>query len=64
MQGTKEADWLAKNCYRFGFIVRYPKEKKSITNIEYEPWHIRYVGKEAAKYIYDNKITLEEYLGK
>ncbi|MGO5066071.1 D-alanyl-D-alanine carboxypeptidase family protein [Clostridium sporogenes] len=64
VEGTKEADWLAKNCYRFGFIIRYPKKKKSITNIEYEPWHIRYVGKEAAKYIYDNKITLEEYLGK
>lgn len=64
VQGTKEANWLAKNCYRFGFILRYPKEKKSITGIEYEPWHIRYVGKTAAKYIYDNKITLEEYLGK
>ncbi|MBD5639253.1 M15 family metallopeptidase [Clostridium botulinum] len=64
VEGTKEADWLAKNCYRFGFIIRYPKGKKSITNIEYEPWHIRYVGKEVAKYIYDNKITLEEYLGK
>ncbi|EPY2304689.1 M15 family metallopeptidase [Clostridium sporogenes] len=64
VEGTKEADWLGKNCYRFGFIIRYPKGKKSITNIEYEPWHIRYVGKEAAKYIYDNKITLEEYLGK
>ncbi|EPY6470502.1 M15 family metallopeptidase [Clostridium sporogenes] len=64
IEGTKEAHWLAKNCYRFGFIIRYPKGKKSITNIEYEPWHIRYVGKEAAKYIYDNKITLEEYLGK
>lgn len=64
VEGTKEADWLTKNCYRFGFIIRYPKGKKSITNIEYEPWHIRYVGKEAAKYIYDNKITLEEYLGK
>lgn len=64
VEGTKEADWLAKNCYRFGFIIRYPKEKKSITGIEYEPWHIRYVGKEVAKYIYDNKSTLEEYLGK
>ncbi|ENK0838522.1 M15 family metallopeptidase [Clostridium botulinum] len=64
VEGTKEADWLGENCYRFGFIIRYPKGKKSITNIEYEPWHIRYVGKEAAKYIYDNKITLEEYLGK
>lgn len=64
VEGTKEADWLGENCYKFGFIIRYPKKKKSITNIEYEPWHIRYVGKEAAKYIYDNKITLEEYLGK
>jgi len=64
VQGTREADWLAENCYRFGFIIRYPEGKKSITNIEYEPWHIRYVGKEAAKYIYDNKITLEEYLDK
>lgn len=64
VEGTKEADWLAQNCHRFGFIIRYPKNKKNVTNIEYEPWHIRYVGKEAAKYIYDNQITLEEYLGK
>ncbi|GFZ31212.1 D-alanyl-D-alanine carboxypeptidase [Clostridium zeae] len=64
VKGTKEADWLAKNCYRFGFIIRYPYGKKNITGIEYEPWHIRYVGKNAAKYIYDNKITLEEYLAK
>lgn len=64
VKGTKEADWLEENCYRFGFIIRYPYGKKNITGIEYEPWHIRYVGKEAAKYIYDNGITLEEYLGK
>ncbi|WP_252238471.1 MULTISPECIES: M15 family metallopeptidase [unclassified Clostridium] len=64
LKGTKEADWLAENCYRFGFIIRYPYGKKNITGIEYEPWHIRYVGKKAAKYIYDNKITLEEYLRK
>lgn len=64
VKGTKEADWLAKNCYRFGFIIRYPEGKKNITGIEYEPWHIRYVGKTAAKYIYDNGITLEQYLGK
>ena len=64
VEGTKEAAWLGQNCYKFGFIIRYPKQKKNITNIEYEPWHIRYVGKEAAKYIYNNKITLEEYLGK
>ena len=62
IKGTKEADWLAENCYRFGFIIRYPYGKQNITGIEYEPWHIRYVGKEAAKYIYDNRITLEEYL--
>lgn len=64
MKGTKEADWLGENAYRFGFIIRYPEGKKSITDIEYEPWHIRYVGEKAAKYIYDNGITLEEYLGK
>lgn len=64
LKGTKEADWLAENCYRFGFIIRYPYGKRNITGIEYEPWHIRYVGKKAAKYIYDNKITLEEYLRK
>ncbi|MPM95360.1 hypothetical protein SDC9_142514 [bioreactor metagenome] len=64
VEGTKEADWLAENCHRFGFIIRYPYGKKNITGIEYEPWHIRYVGEEAAKYIYDNNITLEEYLNK
>lgn len=62
VKGTEEADWLAENCYKFGFIVRYPYGRKNITGIEYEPWHIRYVGKEAAKYIYGNGITLEEYL--
>jgi D-alanyl-D-alanine carboxypeptidase len=64
VEGTKEADWLAKNCHRFGFIIRYPKDKKSIKGVEYEPWHIRFVGKDAAKDIYDNGSTLEEYLGK
>lgn len=64
VEGTEEAKWLADNCYKFGFIIRYPKEKQDITHIEYEPWHIRYVGQEPAKYIYDNDITLEEYLGK
>lgn len=63
VKGTIESDWLEQNCYRFGFIIRYPKGKQSITGIEYEPWHIRYVGEEAANYIYGNGITLEEYLG-
>lgn len=63
VKGTAEADWLDENCYKYGFIIRYPYGKKNITGIEYEPWHIRYVGKNAAKYIHDNGITLEEYLG-
>ncbi|WP_160687062.1 M15 family metallopeptidase [Clostridium sp. C2-6-12] len=63
-KGTIEADWLAENCHKYGFIIRYPYGKKNLTGIEYEPWHIRYVGKEAAKYIHDNGITLEEYLQK
>lgn len=62
VKGTKEADWLEENCYKFGFIIRYPYGKKHITGIEYEPWHIRYVGKENARSIYNNEITLEEYL--
>lgn len=62
-KGTVEANWLAENAYKFGFIVRYPEGKTNITGIAYEPWHIRYVGEEAARYIYDNDITLEEYLG-
>ncbi|WWU66030.1 M15 family metallopeptidase [Clostridium baratii] len=64
VKGTKEADWLAENCYKFGFIIRYPYGKKNVTGIEYEPWHIRYVGKKVAKDIYEKGITLEEYLGK
>ena len=58
----KEAKWLASNAYKFGFILRYPKGKEDITGISYEPWHIRYVGKKAAKEIFQNRITLEEYL--
>ena len=59
-----EAKWLANNAYRFGFILRYPEGKEDITGYNYEPWHIRYVGKEAAKEIYNKGITLEEYLKK
>jgi len=45
----------------YGFIIRYPKEKENITGYQYEPWHIRYVGKEIATYIYENDITYDEY---
>lgn len=59
---SEEAQWLASNAYRFGFILRYPEGKEDITGVAYEPWHIRYVGKDAAKEIHDKEITLEEYL--
>lgn len=59
---TAEAKWLAKNCYKYGFILRYPPEKTNITGIIYEPWHYRYVGKEHAKKITELGVTLEEYL--
>lgn len=61
-QYTDENKWLRKNCYKYGFILRYPKEKEDITGIEYESWHFRYVGKSVAKYITKNNLTLEEYL--
>lgn len=60
---TKEGIWLAKNAHRFGFIIRYPKEKEEITGYAYEPWHIRYVGTELAAYLYESGLTLDEYYG-
>lgn len=59
---TKEAKWLENNSYKFGFIVRYPKDKEYITGFNYEPWHLRYVGVEIAKQIHEREIVLEEYL--
>lgn len=53
--------WLRKNCYRYGFIPRYPKDKEDITGINYEPWHFRYVGREAALYMQKHHLTLEEF---
>lgn len=61
--GTPEAEWLDKHCAEYGFIIRFPKGKESITGYNYEPWHIRYVGKETAKEITDAGLCLEEYLG-
>ncbi|AZS17686.1 M15 family metallopeptidase [Paenibacillus lutimineralis] len=60
---TKEADWLAKHASEYGFIIRYPEGKDSITGYKYEPWHIRYVGADIASEIADRGITLEEYYG-
>lgn len=61
-EGTKEAKWLEENCHKYGFILRYPPEKTSITGIIYEPWHYRYVGVEHATKIMELGVTLEEYL--
>lgn len=60
---TAEGKWLADNAHLFGFIIRYPEGKEDITGYQYEPWHIRYVGVEAATQMYNNNLTLEEYLG-
>lgn len=57
-----EQQWLMENSYKYGWILRYPNDKTDVTGIYYEPWHYRYVGKEAAKEIHDRGITLEEYL--
>lgn len=61
--GTPEAEWVAKNAHKYGFIVRYPKGKEEITGYQYEPWHIRYLGVGVATSVYQSGKTLEEYLG-
>lgn len=53
--------WLAERAYEYGFILRYPANKEEITGILYEPWHFRYVGKEAAAFLWENDLTLEEF---
>ncbi len=58
---TAAGKWLAAHSAEYGFILRYPAGKESITGIEYEPWHFRYVGREAAEYITDEGICLEEF---
>ena len=62
--GTNDQKWLEKNCYKFGYVVRYPDGKTNITKIIYEPWHIRYVGVPLATYLYNNKLCLEEFYTK
>ena len=54
--------WLIEHCADYGFILRFPEGKEDITGVIYEPWHYRYVGEEAARYIMDNDLCLEEYL--
>lgn len=59
---TPAYTWLMENCADYGFILRFPQGKEDITGVIYEPWHYRYVGVEAARYIMDNDLCLEEYL--
>lgn len=61
-EDTPEGKWLKKNCSKYGFILRYPKNKEDITGVIYEPWHFRYVGKEAATYMMQCDLTLEEFV--
>ena len=62
---TNEAVWLSNNCYKYGFILRYPKGKSNETGYMYESWHFRYVGKDLAEKLYNNGdwITIESYFG-
>ena len=56
-----EFKWLKNNAHKYGFILRYPKDKEYLTGYEYESWHYRYVGIDVATYIYENNITFDEY---
>ena len=59
---SPEGIWVAEHCHEYGFIIRYPKDKTNITGYIYEPWHIRYVGVEAATEITELGVTFEEYI--
>ena len=59
---TETFQWLNAHSEEYGFILRYPENKEEITDVIYEPWHFRYVGEEAARYIKENDLCLEEFL--
>lgn len=63
-EGCPEAQWIASNAHKYGFIVRYEEGKENITGYNYEPWHVRYVGLQTAQRIYEESLTLEEYAEK
>ena len=58
---TKEGKWLREHCWDYGFILRYDQGKEELTGIDYEPWHFRYVGKAAARYLKETGMCLEEF---
>lgn len=57
----EDYEWLENNSYKYGFIIRFPKEKEEVTGYQFENWHIRYVGIDLATKIYNSKLCLEEY---
>ena len=61
MMAEPECVWMAEHCYEFGFIIRYPADKQDITEINTEPWHLRYVGVAVATYMWENNLCLEEF---
>ena len=61
MMAEPECQWMAAHCHEYGFIIRYPADKKEYTEINTEPWHLRYVGIPAASYIMENGLCLEEF---
>lgn len=62
LENTETFQWLLAHCQEYGFILRYPEDKQDITQVMYEPWHFRYVGVEAATYIMENNLCLEEFI--
>ena len=61
LEDTREINWLIDNCYKYGFILRYPKGMEDRTGYNYEPWHFRYVG-DIAEYLHKNKILFDDYV--
>lgn len=64
MDVASEGAWLASNAWRYGFILRYPADKVAITGIEFEPWHLRFVGLPHSQIMYEQNLALEEYVSK
>lgn len=62
LEDMEEINWVINNCYKYGFILRYPKGMEDRTGYNYEPWHFRYVGNDVVKYLWENKMILEDYV--
>jgi LAS superfamily LD-carboxypeptidase LdcB len=60
-ENTVEGRWLSLNAWKFGFILRYPKGRESITGYDYEPWHFRYLGSDLAEAVYCSGLTYDEF---